>query len=125
MHTGHIYLAELKDAESKLTDGFEKLVELIRRNPQARLVDLERKLRNDHEKWLEHRTAECDVAGALTLSGGEWPSTYAVQCILALTVKRAESLVQINTCITKHAKSQESGEPLQCIAKLVSSDNEK
>ncbi len=56
-------------------------------------------LKAQQSTWVKYEVDECELVGALTGSGGNWPSAYANLCEIDLVKARASALTDAIKCI--------------------------
>jgi len=74
---------------------------------------------NQHEAYIAYVRQECELVGALSESGGAWPSTYAVKCEATMIERRYKRVSAAINCIEKlPAEEREFGQ-VKCLYQLA------
>lgn len=90
-----------------LTKDQIRLEELIRTRG-SNTSALLRALQNQHKSWLLYYPSECALMGALSGTGGAWPSAHALRCQANLVNNRLVSVRNSIACINRQKQERVS-----------------
>ncbi len=72
-------------------------------------------LAKSHHNWKGYIDSTCMVVGAMTGSGGSWPTYYALKCEANMTDQRLFKLTNTLRCIKKHARNKRKYDIPACL----------
>jgi len=103
MHTGLLLVQELEKLDALLSIKNQELLAIVEAGglnfrADERLLDA---LKSQASSWLVYRTQECEFIGANSRAGGTWPSTYANECEVRVTVQRLEQVGDVLECVRR------------------------
>lgn len=124
MHTGGLEVKRRDAASAVLETLNGRLLTLVSEAktqspplpPDGRLI---KALEAQQTAWKRYVRDECELVGALSGSGGSWPSTYAVRCqanLAELRVRRARAAI---SCIEKMPPARRRLEQNRCLYQLA------
>jgi hypothetical protein len=76
-------------------------------------------LKAQQDGWLAYYPRECWLTGALTMTEGTWPSTYAMKCEAHLVDRRLRAMTDAVACIQKFEPDKRATEAPKCLAQLA------
>lgn len=124
MYNGLMLVEQRKALEEKLERAHKELVELVAGpksedglgSTNGRLLTA---LETQQAAWLKYRDEECELIGALTGSGGSWPSTYANRCESNHTEQRLRRVRSAKRCIERLPTNDRLIEKNNCLQQLA------
>jgi uncharacterized protein YecT (DUF1311 family) len=124
MHTGGLEVKRRDAAAAILAKTDRRLLEIVSAadpapnpiEPDERLLAA---LKGQQTAWTRYRAEECELAGALTGSGGSWPSTYAVRCEANLTELRVRRTRSAIRCLERMPSSKRRLDGSECLYQLM------
>jgi hypothetical protein len=76
-------------------------------------------LKTQEVAWKRYLPDECSLVGALTGSGGSWPSTYAVRCEANLMEMRVRRTREAIRCIERMPPAKRRSGQGECLYQLA------
>jgi uncharacterized protein YecT (DUF1311 family) len=124
MHTGGLEVKRRDAATAVLARLEKRLLALIsEQDPSSNSIPRNERLiaalKAQQAAWARYRVDECELAGALTGSGGSWPSTYAVRCEANLTELRVRRTRSAIRCVERITPSKRRPDESQCLYQLM------
>lgn len=122
MNVGLRYLERKDVAERRLFGEYEILLKLFDSSLSEEFEinqKLVHALKEQQQAWLQYRTAECELIGALTGAGGTWPSTYASKCESNQTEQRLLRVRSAIRCIKRMPKQKREFAQNRCLQQLA------
>ena len=112
--------------EETLRKSHEELVALVAAakvqsrgmtlQPPPRLIDA---LKSQQIAWVKYRDEECELLGALTEAGGQWPSAHATRCSNNLTDLRLKRIQAARSCILRIPEESRLFGQANCLQQLA------
>lgn len=122
MRTGLLLARQVQQTEELLASTHDELIALVASSVNGEIhVDqrLLGALKSQQAAWLKYRDEECELIGALTGSGGTWPSTYASRCEANHAEQRLRRVRSAMRCVQRIPAERRLFEQNACLQQLA------
>lgn len=123
MHTIALQMDRRHDADESVKRKHAILIDLLEHPRDGGMLtnsSLLYALAAQQKAWFDYRQHECELVGALTGAGGNWPTAWEIICEADQAESRLEIINSTVACVEKSYEAEASLDRIECLEKLVS-----